>query len=68
MRVGDKVTRKGSKVWEIAEISTAGQVFESPLAVAAHGGPEAQLARLKDPTTGKIQRNVWWVASELTAI
>lgn len=65
MKVGDRVTRNGSKVWEIAEVSTAGQALSSPLAIAAMGGTDAPVYRLKDATTGKVQRNVWWTASDL---
>jgi hypothetical protein len=67
MKVGDKVTRSGSKIWEIAETATAGQIFTG-LSVTVMGGPEAEIYRLKDATTGKIQRNLWWTAEDLKLV
>lgn len=69
MKVGDKVTRnRSSIVWEIAEMGTAEQVFGHALVVRSYGGPDAVVVRLKNTTTGKINRNVWWNVEDLTAI
>lgn len=67
-KVGDKVTRKGTIVWEVAEVSTAREVFSSELAILGAGGPDTVLYRLRNTATGKVNRNVWWNASELKAI
>ena len=67
-QVGDKVTRKGSKVWEIATVAKAGDVFDSQLAILGPGGPDAIVYQLKDPATGKVAKNVRWSESDLTAV
>lgn len=70
-KVGDKVTRKGAKVWEIAKVETAKETnlsLNDEMIVKLYGSLDAPVYTLKNIETGKVSRNVQWEAKDLTAV